>query len=336
MESNLELLLRNNSILSSIMEYIGSIKFCIFTFSLLFKQLDGVYGNILITEKMKDIFIHHIYKYLYIDFFKPISQSQNSIDKLHKIISSMGSVNAANLPNAANAINCEELSILYAKETVSYLTTSHSDNHWFMQTIEEYYYIGGIFINEALLFGLSEDDENLNWYPIHNILLSQLDKKIYRFHIDGLTISHLYEDTRVLDTFYSDELCKVLNIVNIPDGHVPVEFEYIAETYEYDNKVMFWAILSLIFTVCTDYKKNSEKVTIIIKKCINVLYNRYFNNTMLLTYNIKIFTICSNYLFIKRRFNGLLSFFKYFNNKYPNMVVDLDGDLNECCSLDVL
>lgn len=309
------------------MEYMGSIKYCIFIFSLLFKQLDGVYN---VTKKIKDIFIYHIYKNLYIDFFRPISHSQNSINKLHKIISSTRSI------VGATEVNCEELSLLYAKETVLYLTTPHSDNHWFMQTIEEYYYIGGIFINEALLFGLSEDDEYLNWYPIHNILLSQLDKKIYRFHIDGLTISYLYEDTRILDIFYSDELCKKLNIVHIDNDHDPAEFEYIADDYESNTKVMFWTILSLIFTVCTDYKERPEIVTIIIKKCINILYSRYFNNTMLLTYNIKIFTICSNYIFIKKRFNGILPFLKYFNDKYPNMAIDLDEELKECCSLDLL
>ena len=197
----MESLLRNKGVLCSIMEYVGSIKYCIFTFSLLFKELDDVHGYVKIIDKIKDIFIYHIYKNLYIDLFRPIWNNQNSIDRLHKIICSTKAA------NAAKGINYEELSILYAKETVLYLTTLHSDNTWFMQAMGEYYYIGEISINGAII-GLSENNTNLVLFPIYNIILSYLDKKIYRFHIDGITESYLYEDTTLLDDYYSNELYK--------------------------------------------------------------------------------------------------------------------------------
>jgi hypothetical protein len=317
----MESLLKNKGILCSIMEYIGSIKFCIFTFLLLFKELDGVHGCTNIINKIKDIFIHHIYKNLYIDFFKPIQNSIDSIDRLHKIICPTKGAKAAKAVKAATAANCEELSLIYAKRTVLYLTTPHSDNTWFMQAIGEYYYIGAISIKGAIVFGLSENNENLNLYPIYNILLYQLDKKIYRFHIDGMTKSYLHEDTTLLDDYYSEELYKKLNIVN---GNPPV-FDYITDDYESDNKVMFWALLNLLFT---DYKDIIGK-GVILKKCTCVLYNRYLNNTMLLTYNIKLFNICANYIFIERHFNGILSFLKYFNDRYPDMKVDVYEDLIE-------
>jgi hypothetical protein len=306
------------------MEYIGSIKFCIFTFSLLFKELDGVYGYIRIAEKIKDIFIH-IYKDLYIGLFRPISHSQKNIDKLHKIICSKG---------AANAVTCENLSLLYAEKTISYLTTPHSDDHWFMQTIEEYYYIGGINIVEWRLIEFDKNNKLIMyWLPIHNILLSHLDNKLYRFHIDEMTRHYIDEDITILDAWYSNELCNLLNIVNNEDGDM--QFNYIANTYEYDNKVMFWVILCLVFSLCTDYKDIPKKRDLLMKQCTVILYTRYFNNTMLLTYIIELSDILSICDFIKMQFGSIFEFLAYFNNSYPDAAVDLEVD-RPCCLLNVV
>lgn len=324
----MESLLRNKGILCNIMEYVGSIKFCIFTFSLLFKELDE---GITIAEQINNIFIH-IYTDLYIDFFRPISHSQKNINKLHKIICS--TKGAANAVSAANAVTCEKLSLLYAEETVSYLTTPHSSNHWFMQTIEEYYYIGGINIVEWRLIEFDKSNKLIMyWLPIHNLLLSHLDNKLYRFHIDGITRHYIDEDITILDAWYSNELHKLLDIIS--DGDGGMQFNYIANTYEYDNKVMFWVVLCLVFSLCTDYKDIPKKRDLLMKQCTIILYTRYFNNTMLLTYIIELSDILSICDFIKMQFGSIFEFLAYFNNAYPDAAVDLEID-RSCCLLDVI
>uniref|UniRef100_A0A6C0I1E9 Uncharacterized protein n=1 Tax=viral metagenome TaxID=1070528 RepID=A0A6C0I1E9_9ZZZZ len=320
MESSLEILLRNNGILCHIMQYIGSIKYCIFTFSLLFRELDG-YINI--TEVIKEIFIHHIYTKLYTNFFRPIQNNQDHINKLYKIFS-----------NAKKEINFTELALICAEHTVSYLTTPDSDNYWFIKIIEEYYYIGGINIIEWRLiiikFDNNEDYSKINWGPIHNLLLAHLDNKVYRFHIDKMTRYYIDEDTTLLDDFYSNELRKLLNIGDNGNGNIGDN----GNNYEYDKKILFWAVMGLVFTICTDYSDRPKKRDLLMKQCTIILYTNYFNNTMLLTYSIFVADIFSNCTFIKTQFGSIFEFLAYFNNAYPYMAVDLDAD-RFCSILDL-
>jgi hypothetical protein len=285
----MESLLRNKGILCNIMEYIGSIKFCIFTFSLLFKELDGNYANI--ADQIKDIFIHHIYKNLYIEFFKPISHSQNHIDKLHKII----------CPNAANVVNCEELSLLYAEKTVLCITTTHSDNNWFIKTLEEYYYIGGIYIDECQFYNIDRTTnfykKKIHFYPMHNIILSNLDKQYYRFHLDGIGK-------------YITDYDK-LNLINAND----ITYK---DTYECYHKFIFWILLTLLFHV----NKNEELISIK-KQCIIELYKNYYNNSFLSTYTIDVFDIFTCYNAIYIQSGGIHLFLQDFNEKYPNNTINI-------------
>lgn len=323
MISALEILLQKNDILYYIMEYVGSIKYCIFTFSLLFKELNGRKDiEILIIE----IFIN-IYINFYNGFFRPIMANQVSINKMYKII----------CPNGKKTINFEELSLLYSEKTMSYITTPHSDNYWFSNAIEEYYYMNILYINEHRLVKINFDHDNysnesaiISWSPIHNVLLDRLDKdkSLYRFHIDGMTKSHIGEDTTVLDNLYSNILRNALNIINDDDDTL---FNYIANNYESDHRAMFWAVIGLIFTVGTDYKDMPKKRDLIMKQCTIILYSRYFNNTMLLTYNVKVSDIFLNCTFIKIQFGSISEFLTYFNNTYPEAAVDLQVDT--FCSL---
>lgn len=303
MESPLEIILQKKDILAHIVQYVGSIKYCIFIFSLLFRELDGVYGYIGISEVISNIFIHHIYTNLYIDFFKPICNNQDHINKLYKSFS-----------NAKKEINFTELVLICAEHTVLYLTEPDSDNYWFIKIIEEYYYIGEIDIIEWRLIKFDRSDK-LYWRPIHNLLLSHLDNKLYRFHIDGMTRNHIDEDTTLLDDFYSNELCTLLNIRNGDIGN-----------YEYDNKVMFWALLGLVFSLCTDYGDRPKNRDLLMKQCTIILYTRYFNNTMLLTYGVGMIDILINCAIIKTQFISIFEFLAYFNNAYPCMAVDLEVD----------
>jgi hypothetical protein len=301
----MELLLRNKDILCSIMEYIGSIKFCIFTFSLLFKELDGRYGYVGIADQIKDIFIHHIYKNLYIEFFKPISQNQNNIDKLHQIICSTKRANAVNAANAANAVNCEELSLIYAERTVLCITTPHSDNTWFIKTLEEYYYIGGIQIDECQFYNIDRTTnfykKNIHFYPMCNIILSNLDKQYYRFHLDG--ISKYITDY--------DNYNYKLNLINADD------LTY-NDTYECYHKFIFWILLTLLFHV----NKNEELISIK-KQCIIELYKNYYNNSFLSTYTIDVFHIYTCYNAIYIQSGGIHLFLQDFNEKYPNNTINI-------------
>ena len=289
----MESLLRNKGILCNIMEYIGSIKFCIFTFSLLFKELDGNYANI--AEQIKDIFIHHIYKNLYIEFFKPIQNNQNHIDKLHKII----------CPNAATALNCEELSLIYAERTVLCITTTHSDNNWFIKTLEEYYYIGGIYIDECQFYNIDRTTnfykKNIHFYPMHNIILSNLDKQYYRFHLDGIG---------KYITDYDNYNYK-LNLINAND----ITYK---DTYECYHKFIFWILLTLLFHV----NKNEELISIK-KQCIIELYKNYYNNSFLSTYTIDVFHIYTCYNAIYIQSGGIHLFLQDFNEKYPNNTINI-------------
>jgi hypothetical protein len=329
MESSLEILLQKQDILCHIMEYMGSIKYCISTFSLLFRELDGYVD---ISEKIKEIFIHHIYTKLYTNFFRPIQNNQAHINKLYKIFS-----------NAKKEINFTELALICAEHTVLYLTELDSGNYWFIKIIEEYYYIGGINIIEWRLIKFENNGNysKINWGPIHNLLLAHLDNKVYRFHIDRMTRYYIDEDTTLLDDFYSNELRKVLNIVdnngniinnngNIIDNNGNI----VGNNYEYDKKILFWAVMGLVFTICTDYSDRPKKRDLLMKQCTIILYTSYFNNTMLLTYSVFIPNILSNCTFITTQFGSIFEFLVYFNNAYPYMAVDLDAD-RFCSILDL-
>ena len=134
----------------------------------------------------------------------------------------------------------------------------------------------------------------------NKVILSNLDKQYYRFHLDEI------------GKYITDYDNYKLNLINVAN-----DLAY-NDTYECYHKFIFWILLTLLFHV----NKNEELISIK-KKCIIELYKNYYNNSFLSTYTIDVSHIFVCYNAIDSQSGGISLFLQDFNKKYPNNTINI-------------